>query len=1672
MRSGKKFFDIQKIKTDLKEKSLDKEEARSLFLFKLNLKSILCIIGSVALNQFGRWMCFKLNAPAWGDFGGTALSAIVYGPIAGALVGILSNLLNGITGGSWWPDMLYAIVAAVSGFVIGYTFPREKKRTDPFTVSVTGFYATIAAVATSVPLNIILYDGYTGNEWGDAMADFLSTRISLNVMIGLLSEGFIDFPDKMITVALIGGLYLLFRKLMRQHEVKVVKRKRKERARSNIANAVALAIIGSTVLSCALPLFHAEASSGEQFASEYSAIHYDVDDGLSSLEMNDIVQTDDGYIWVGGYSGLYRCEGNKFFRMELGEGITSVTVLYIDSKGNMWIGTNDIGVAKYSPMTGEVKLYDLSWGLTAESVRSIVEDSDGIIYVGTVSAMATISPSGIVGILDTNNKISNITSMAADNSGNVVGVTDTGVLFLARGGRLLWTGECDQTDRFYTSVAVGNKGNVIVGTSLDTVERYRIVNEVMTRMESVDVGDFSYINDLKYDDVYKGYFVCAENGFGFVDEGTHLVTDLTRSDFDNSVTAVTFDYQDNVWFTSNKQGVMKFARKPFTELMRQSGLDSGVVNAVYKRGSELFIGADSGLYVIDAVTGKQIKYDYLKEFKDVRVRHIMEDSKFNLWISTYGTMGLVRISPNDELTYFNSDEKDTLGTRYRQAIELSTGEIVGATNQGLNFIKGDELSDTIGIGKGLNIPRILTMVEDDEGRLLCGSDGDGIYVVENGLVVDHIDATDGLRSLVVLRIVPLDDGGYLYVTSNAIYYDSGSNIKKLENFPYSNNYDVIISSTDVAWIASSAGFYIVQLEDLLADKPGYGYELLNYTRGFENSLCSNSWSLYDNHLIYACCSDGVEVIDTLTYNSFSSDYMLGVSEVLADDKVVVPSEGRYEIPMEASHVVIRPAVLNYAMSNPLMHVYIEGIDDINATYHQNELSTVAITNMAAGDYVLHVQIVDEFSGVIQKDAKFDLIKEARLYETTKFRVYRIIVIMCFVAYIVWIIARLNNMAVINSQYDQIKEAKDEAERANAAKSDFLAQMSHEIRTPINSVLGMDEMILREAHDPEILGYANDIYAAGRTLLSLINDILDQSKIESGKMEIVDVDYEIASLMNDLYNMVNQRAKVKGLELLIEVEEGMPIRYEGDDVRIRQVVVNLLTNAVKYTPAGTVWLRLHGTRKDDKHEILRFEVEDTGIGIKEEDLPHLFDEYQRFDDLKNRHIEGTGLGLAIARHLLELMGSELMVESTYGKGTKFYFDLEQEIMDETPIGDFNERMNELNAAGSIVKTGQAFIAPDAKILVVDDNAMNRRVFKSLLKHTKIQITEAAGGMESVELSKKEKYDIIFMDHMMPEVDGIDALHLIREDADNPNKDAPIVVLTANAVTGAKEMYLEEGFNGFLSKPVAGEKLEKTIRHTLPDDMLRPAPAEDRKAGMVAESGAEQPDDLPDVEGLDWSFAWLHLPERELLEETVREFYELIPVHADKLDGMYATILTVRDALDNGAPVPPEEPIRDLGDIPDNLPDPLDDAFDAYRIQVHGMKSAAATIGIVPLAGMAKMLEFAARDHDMSVIDSMHNIFIDEWRRYHEKMTGVFGLGLDADEEKEEAAPGMLLGYAMMLRTAMADMDIDSADEIMGKLKHLKFKEEIEALIPQLNMAVADINEDEVDRILTEMEEYDK
>ncbi len=618
-----------------------------------------------------------------------------------------------------------------------------------------------------------------------------------------------------------------------------------------------------------------------------------------------------------------------------------------------------------------------------------------------------------------------------------------------------------------------------------------------------------------------------------------------------------------------------------------------------------------------------------------------------------------------------------------------------------------------------------------------------------------------------------------------------------------------------------------------------------------------------------------------------------------------------------------------------------------------------------------------------------------------------------------------------SLYQQTEAAKASSE----AKGRFLANMSHEIRTPINAVLGMNTMILRESKDSKVKEYAMSIQNAGNTLLSLINDILDFSKIESGKMDIVPVDYDLSSLINDVTNMIGMKAQSKGLELEVLVDPKLPSGLYGDDVRIRQVLLNILNNAVKYTPEGKVTLTVWGYVLRDE-VVLHVSVKDTGIGIKEEDMGKLFSDFERIEESRNRNVEGTGLGMSITVQLLKLMGSKLSVKSVYGEGSEFFFDLKQRIRSSEPIGDFTARVA---SQAENYEYNISFVAPDARVLVVDDNDTNRVVFKCLLSETEVQIDEANGGYAGLNKMVSEPYDIIFLDHMMPDMDGIEVIKEFKKRVDagevSVNVDTPIIALTANAISGARENYLNNGFCDYLSKPIIPEKLEKKIATLLPPEKLKPST---RKAETSAGTGASYVEELPPVEGLDWNLAALHFNKKDMLLTTVKAFYDSIPLEAEKLKNL-------------------------LDRIASNSED--EEAMDLFRVEIHALKSSANMIGLIPVGGFAAMLEYASREKNTAYVLDATPHFLASYQEYAKKLQPVVG---EAEGNKNTEYDKVVLSdYLEQLKCAAENFDVTGMDECLDYINQNKYNDEAEEILVKLKGAVTNLD---VDRIATLVDEF--
>ena len=609
---------------------------------------------------------------------------------------------------------------------------------------------------------------------------------------------------------------------------------------------------------------------------------------------------------------------------------------------------------------------------------------------------------------------------------------------------------------------------------------------------------------------------------------------------------------------------------------------------------------------------------------------------------------------------------------------------------------------------------------------------------------------------------------------------------------------------------------------------------------------------------------------------------------------------------------------------------------------------------------------------------------------------------------------------ITEQNHLMKRLVLQTEDANRAKTNFVSNMSHEIRTPMNSIVGITEILLRSRHSPKEQEYLLNIQSSGRVLLTIINDVLDCSKMEAGKMQLFDEPYDTCSLFHDLRISMENRIGHSGLELIYDIDQDIPCKLKGDMGRIRQVIINLVNNAIKYTEKGSVRFSVHVRQKNTDKVMLYYEVADTGIGIRKEDQKILFDAFQRVEMDRNRYVEGTGLGLTISQNLVNMMGGVIEVESEYGKGSRFFFTIEQTIIDPTPVSAVNYNGQKDNVTEKEAEC--LFIAPEAHILLVDDNELNLVVAKELLKPLRMQIDTAENGLQAVKMVRGSQYDLVLMDHMMPVMDGIEAAKAIRALPEDKYQKLPIIALTANAMVDARKEFLNAGMNGFVAKPIDFARICNQLKLWLPKDLVRDVPKEEAKK-LLADDLSDreiQPEDSQ--RGFSFEEGVNHCGSKAALMKTIRIFYRTIDSKADKIE----------QCLKEGL-------ISD------------------YVVEVHALKSSALLIGAVPLSEAAKELEDYGKQGKTEVLEektpdvlTLYRDLKNILRPYAEK----------EEDAKKEFSDGEWITALQQIHQCIEQFDLDGVDQIMEQLEEYQVPECIRESMDQLRVYVADVSLEEI------------
>lgn len=974
---------------------------------------VLLALVSILLNFAGKVFAEKFRLPMWLDSFGTFLMAYVVGPFCGAIVGVAGNILYGFINPVSFAYSITSIsIALLVGYLAKYGWMKNLFKTMSLSVMVTGVCVIISCI-----LNVIFYDGMTNNYWGDGMIELLQHLKQPRFIQIIVGEFYVDFVDKVITL---GALF---------YSIKIYRMIKKY-----LPNFLVLQESSKTLLVVFLILafgfiFPSQAYASSKNFDSYIKTVYNNTNGLPGGVANDIASTSDGILWIGTYAGLYRHNGKEFRLMNEYESIKTVRCLYVDDDGRLFVGTNDNGLSILINEEITDVLTEKN-GLPSDSVRCITSASDGRYYIGTSAELAVVEINDGIRIVAKEPDVSSALRLTADSEGHVAAVTSSGKLIILQNSKV--TGTASAYDEKFISAEFSDDGKLFAATESNKIFVFSIKDENNLQfLQTINCGSMNHINSLSfYENVL---FLCSDSGVGYVDykkdNSFHLVdTDL----FNNSIDNMIEDYQGNLWFSSSRLGLLRMCETAFAEIYLSAGFSEAVVNTVIKFNNKIYFGTDEGLSMIDVESGEPEENELTKKMKGLRIRCLMQDSKNRMWICTY-TKGLYCMNKAGKIEAFETDTEQ----QFRVLLELSDGTIAAAGKKGITFLKNGEVTKRLTKANGFENQVVLTLSELSDGTLIAGTDGGGIAIIQQQSIVKLLRRQDGLTSNVILRTVNdyngnTPTGAFYAITSNGInYVDKDFSIHPLTNFPYSNNYDMIVRQDGNIFVLGSAGIFVVTRDELLSGKK-VDYILLDLRRGLLGTLTANSWNYIDEeNNLYLSCDTGASVLNLDAYDKNNRSYRMQLKSVIVNGKrYLVQKDIPFVIPENSDSIEIVPEIINYSINNPYISLYMEGIDEHPNIMTQNELASVIYSNIAAGKYTFHISLLDSKGLNVIEENTYEIEKQYHIYDNWWFKVYAFFVMIMAIAWLTWYVTATIQNLRFEKQEKELSHVREQIRMSN------------------------------------------------------------------------------------------------------------------------------------------------------------------------------------------------------------------------------------------------------------------------------------------------------------------------------------------------------------------------------------------------------------------------------------------------------------------------------------------------------------------------------------------------------------------------------------------------------------------------------------------------------------------
>ncbi|MGN0318429.1 MAG: HD domain-containing phosphohydrolase [Lachnospira sp.] len=1283
-------------------------------------KGIIVIIG-IALNVLGRIISSALELPVWFDMLGTILASYYVGIWGGIIAGVFNNLISNFYDVT---ALVYTITSVLAACIMRFLI-KKGYMNNWIRAVVSSFWLGVICTVVSTPLNLIFYDGYSGNKWGDTLVDMLKWHDVPDVLAALAGEAVVEIVDKQICVMVAYFVIYFIGRL------KVKK--------STIKQNVAMLLVAGVLSSLIIQPVYVKAEE-ELYVDNFVEKIYDNKNGMFSAEANAICETNDGYIWIGSYSGLTRYNGNEFeFASE--SGVVNVVCMMTDSKGRLWIGTNDAGVVRYED--GQYSYFTGDDGIPSNSVRCFAEDGDGNVYVGTSDKICKFDTNDVIDIPDYNVTF----SQAMTVCGDLLFVVDNKGRLHAINYRS--QEEIDNSvtqDSFFYCLGQTSKG-LMAGTETGELFVIDILENAIYIKEQVDISA-NQISSV-FEDSKKRIWVATESDFGYFDSG-NTYHKMHYDGFDSSIKCFHEDYQGNIWVASNYYGVMKLSESAFVNMFEKAGIEKEYVNAVTYYDGDYYCGMNDGIKILDG-EDLTVKTNSISEsVQGLRVRSLYVDSTDRLWLCTYG--GLFCYDKKDGISVYKYDSYDITSERFRCITQLSDGTIVTGTADGINFFKDGDLTGALDAQDGLVNTQILSIVEGLDGTVWAGSDGSGIYVISEGKLIENYTVEDGLSSNIILRIVPHEDG-YFIVTSNALcHVDLDGTIRKLNSFPYFNNYDVIIDG-ETAYVTGSAGLYEVDLSKLCDDTSN---QFMHYGagEGLFSGLTANSWNYVSNDgSIYLCSNNGIIVFNKQVEDA-NTDMKYSIVSVECDGTALNSKDGRnYVVPSDAKNISVYASVRNYAFTDVKVRFFIKEMEDEPKVCNWDEMEPIKLYKPDLSEYHVCLQILDASGENVLQETEYTVRREKQMWEKSSFRTYLVIVtVEIFLFTIISIVI----MFLYIIRKNELEKLQIELKQKVNEQTGELVQKQQTIeKLFIQTVTALSEAV--DAKDRYTSGHSKRVAEYSRMIAARMGKSREEQ----------DLIYR-AGLLHDV-------GKIRIPNEIIN-KPGKLTDEEYNIMKIHPVTGYHILRGIAGSELIAIAAKFHHERYDGKG------YPNGLIGDRIPEVARILGIADAYDAMTSNRSYRNALPQDVVRD-----------EIVKGRGTQF----------DPEIADIMLQMIDEDTAYTLKQEELSH----KKILAVDDDPMNNKIIMHIMKDEPMyEIIPAGSGKQALEILEKEKVDLILLDVKMPEMDGLETLRRIRK-----KYQTPVVLITGDKTLSMSTEFEELGCDDYVTKPFLPLLMKEVIHN---------------------------------------------------------------------------------------------------------------------------------------------------------------------------------------------------------------------------------------------------------------------